>query len=83
MKNLQQAQQVSAYDEAMQFYERGQKLIDGQMDDDARRIQVMIGIQLGAILEEMGHYTDGENLLKENLSLARELAEQELIMEAL
>ena len=82
-KTGQQAQQVSAYDEALGFYERGQKLIEGQMDDDARRIQVMIGNQWGAILEEMGRFSEGENLLNDNLVIARELANQELIMEAL
>ena len=79
----EQAQRVSAYAEAVAFYERGLELVKGQVDDDARRLQITLNNHLGRIDEELGRYSEAETYLVENLAVARDLGDQKLVTDTI
>jgi serine/threonine protein kinase/tetratricopeptide (TPR) repeat protein len=79
----EQALRASAYNEALALFERAVSLIQGQVDVDARRLHVTLNNQIGHILEEQGFYSEAESHLLKNLSLARDLADKNPLMDTL
>jgi tetratricopeptide (TPR) repeat protein len=79
----ERALRLSAYTEAMAFFERAVQLAVGKVEFEARQLLVKLNIQIGGIWEEQGFYLEAEKLLLDTLLQARSLGEKNLIMETL